>query len=86
MPNLTKKIIIVAGPNGPGKTTFARSFLPAEASLPRFINADQIAVIRRRFASGMNYFQRCYKHAVDDWAVYDSSGTEPVMIEWGENR
>lgn len=38
-----KQIIIIAGPNGTGKTTFARSFLTAEAQLPRFINADLIA-------------------------------------------
>jgi predicted ABC-type ATPase len=38
-----KKIIIIAGPNGASKTTFARSFLPIEACLPRFINADLIA-------------------------------------------
>lgn len=45
-----KKIIIVAGPNGAGKTTFARAFLPAEAGLPRFINADQIALGLAAFA------------------------------------
>jgi predicted ABC-type ATPase len=38
-----KRIIIVAGPNGAGKTTFANAFLPADADLPRFINADLIA-------------------------------------------
>lgn len=45
-----RKIIIIAGPNGAGKTTFARSFLPAEADLPRFINADLIAVGLAPFA------------------------------------
>lgn len=45
-----KRIIIIAGPNGTGKTTFARSFLPAEARLPRFINADLIAVGLAPFA------------------------------------
>jgi len=38
-----KKIIIIAGPNGAGKTTFAQDFLPAEANLFVFINADLIA-------------------------------------------
>jgi predicted ABC-type ATPase len=38
-----KKIIIIAGPNGDGKTTFARDFLPSEAHTLRFINADLIA-------------------------------------------
>jgi len=38
-----RKIVIVAGPNGVGKTTFAREFLPHEAHCPIFINADLIA-------------------------------------------
>ncbi len=37
------KIVIIAGPNGAGKTTFAQEFLPREAGLPDFINADLIA-------------------------------------------
>jgi len=45
-----KKIIIIAGPNGAGKPTFARSFLPAEAQCPRFINADLIAAGLSPFA------------------------------------
>jgi predicted ABC-type ATPase len=38
-----KKIVIIAGPNGAEKTTFAREFLPNEASCPVFVNADLIA-------------------------------------------
>jgi len=38
-----KRVVIIAGPNGAGKTTFAQQFLPAEAGLPLFINADLIA-------------------------------------------
>lgn len=40
---MTKRIVIVAGPNGAGKATFARDFLPQEANCPDFINADLIA-------------------------------------------
>ena len=43
-------------------------------------------VIRRRFAAGWHNFQQQYKLAVNDWALYDNSGTEPVMLEWGENQ
>ena len=41
--------------------------------------------IRRRFAAGWNNFQQRYRAAVHDWAVYDNSGSTPVLIEWGEN-
>ena len=38
---VSKEVIIVAGANGSGKTTFARSF---ESQYPfKFINADEIA-------------------------------------------
>lgn len=40
---MQKKIIIIAGPNRAGKTTFARSFLPEENGGARFLNADLIA-------------------------------------------
>lgn len=42
------------------------------------------AIIRRRFALGRDNFQRHYALAVDDWALYDNTGIEPVMLEWGE--
>lgn len=38
-----KKIIIIAGPKGAGKSTFAKEFLPHEAECPEFVNADLIA-------------------------------------------
>ena len=171
---MPKKIIILAGSNGAGKTTFARTFLPEEAHCPRFINADLIAaglspftpeaaiikagrlmleemancvlrsesfafettlpgvsylrhieqwraqgdyvglfflalpnaetaiarvaervrqgghhipedVIRRCFAVGLHHFDQYYKTRVSTWAKYDNSGTEPVLLEWGEN-
>ena len=38
-----QKIIIIAGLNGAGKTTFAREFLTQGAHCPTFVNADLIA-------------------------------------------
>ncbi|MEA3489243.1 MAG: hypothetical protein U9R44_02735 [Candidatus Omnitrophota bacterium] len=38
-----KNVYIIAGPNGSGKTTFAREFLPEYAKCPHFVNADLIA-------------------------------------------
>ncbi len=46
----SKKILIIAGPNGAGRTSFATEFLPNEANCPNFINADLIA-------AGLNPFQ-----------------------------
>lgn len=37
------RILIFAGPNGVGKTTFATEFLPHEVGCPVFVNADSIA-------------------------------------------
>jgi predicted ABC-type ATPase len=45
-----RKIVIIAGPNWAGKTTFAREFLPNEADCPVFINADFIAAGLSPFA------------------------------------
>lgn len=36
-------VYIIAGPNGSGKTTFARLFLPDYVKCPNFVNADLIA-------------------------------------------
>jgi predicted ABC-type ATPase len=41
-------------------------------------------VIRRRFAAGLQNFERVYRDAVDTWAMYDNAGDEPVQINWGE--
>ncbi|ADI13260.1 zeta toxin family protein [Truepera radiovictrix] len=43
------------------------------------------AVIRRRFTSGLRNLPH-YRQAVSKWAIYDNSGTEPVLLEWGENQ
>ena len=40
-------------------------------------------VIRRRFAAGLCNFENMYKPLVDEWALYDNSGSEPVLIEEG---
>ena len=40
-------------------------------------------VIRRRFGAGLLNFERLYKPLVDEWALYDNSGTEPLLIEEG---
>ena len=37
------RCIVIAGPNGLGKTTFAREYLPHEGAMVHFVNADLIA-------------------------------------------
>ncbi len=41
-------------------------------------------VIRRRFATGWTNLERIYRDAVNAWAIYDNSGGEPRLINWGE--
>lgn len=38
-----QNVYIIAGPNGSGKTTFAKEFLPDYVNCPNFVNADLIA-------------------------------------------
>ncbi len=43
MSKKSPNLFIIAGPNGSGKTTFAREFLPHYANCENFVNADLIA-------------------------------------------
>ena len=47
-----KNAYIIAGPNGSGKTTFAKLFLPHYAACDNFVNADLIAQGLSPFAPG----------------------------------
>lgn len=38
-------------------------------------------VIRRRFSSGQHNFEKLYKPLVDEWTLYDNSGSRPVLIK-----
>lgn len=42
------------------------------------------AVIRRRFAAGLENLRRHYAPLVDAWALYDNSGDAPVLLDWVE--
>ena len=95
--SLEKKVVIIAGPDGAGKTTFAREFLPAEAGLPVFINADLIAAGFSPFAPEAAAFRAGEliflslasaeeRQRVDVWQWYDNSGPRPRLVEEGSNR
>ena len=40
------------------------------------------AVIRRRFEAGKRLFATVYQPLVDEWALYDNAGEEPVLMDW----
>lgn len=42
-------------------------------------------VIRRRFAHGIQNFER-YKLLVDSWQLYDNSGVPTVLLDEGQNK
>ena len=44
MSKANPSVYVIAGPNGSGKTTFAREFLPQYAHCHNFVNADLIAL------------------------------------------
>ncbi len=41
------------------------------------------SVIRRRFSGGLNNLENLYKPIVDEWVVYDNSGSTPKILEEG---
>lgn len=41
-------------------------------------------VIRRRFKAGLENFQKYYAPQVDEWVLYDNSGSAPALLEWSE--
>jgi len=42
-------------------------------------------VIRRRFISGLDNFNKHYKYCVNQWALYENSGNPPILLASGEN-
>ena len=42
-------------------------------------------VVRRRFERGLRNFEQVYRRLVDSWALYDSSGQAPILIDAGDN-
>lgn len=42
-------------------------------------------VIRRRFSAGLHNLENLYQRLVDEWALYDNSSSEPILIREGVN-
>ena len=61
---MNKRIVIIAGPNGAGRSTFAREFLPNAAGCPIFVNADLIAAELAGAWSGNFDREACYDRPI----------------------
>lgn len=69
MPETHKpRVLIIAGPNGAGQ---------GGHNIPE-------NTIRRRFSQGIDNFKTIYSPIVDGWALYDSSGDIPALLDWAE--
>jgi predicted ABC-type ATPase len=73
-------------------TLFFLSLNSAETCLARVAQRVELGghsipddVVRRRFVAGRRNFERVYRNIVDAWALYDNSGAEPLLLDWGEN-
>ena len=42
--------------------------------------------VRRRFHAGLHNFERIYRDLVNEWALYDNSGSAPILLERGTNH
>ena len=52
------RCLLIAGQNGAGKTTFAREYLPNDARVLNFVNADLIASGLSPFRPELRRWQR----------------------------
>lgn len=72
---MNPNVYIVAGPNGVGKTTFAREFLPNYADCKNFINADMIAQGMSPFSPESAMF-RAGRLMLEGIALYAKRGAD----------
>lgn len=42
------------------------------------------ATIRRRLDAGRLLFSKVYQPLVDQWALYDNAGDEPLLMDWSD--
>ena len=75
-------IIIIAGPNGTGKTTFAREYLPLEVGITTFINADLIAAGLSPFAPELAARRAGRLMLEEIIAVQPQESVSPLKPRW----
>ena len=51
--------------------------------MPNTKQTEPESLIRRRFHAGLRNFEHIYKDLVDEWAVYDNAGDQPVLVKEG---
>ena len=66
----TPNVVVLAGPNGSGKTTVANALLQGTLG----------EVIRRRYEGGLWNFFELYRPLATTWRMYDNSQTVPKLI------
>ena len=65
-----------------GKTTFALTYLRAgSAGGVCGHGLFERRLDRRRFEAGLRNFRVLYAGTVDDWVLFDNSGSEPMVLE-----
>lgn len=84
-------LVLLAGPNGSGKTTFINRFLrPPSADFSVMRVARRVAqgghgipedTLRRRFTLSLDYLEAVYKPLVNSWEVYAVSDEGLVLLE-----
>jgi predicted ABC-type ATPase len=52
---------------------------------PTDASPEKKIIIAGPNGAGKTTFENLYKPLVDQWALYDNSGSEPVLIEEGVN-
>lgn len=84
-----KKLYIIAGCNGAGKTTASFTILPEILDCREFVNADEIAkglspfqpeVIERRYTKGIKNLFDIYLPIVNGALIFDNSEGEHQLL------
>ena len=82
-----KKLYIIAGSNGAGKTTVSYTILPEMLDCNEFVNADEIAKGLSPFKpeNGLKNFFNIFKPIVDEWVFIDNSGGPYEILAEGNS-
>ena len=77
-----KRLYILAGANGSGKSTISKVLLPSEDIV--YVNPDED--VRRRYQRSKENFLQLYAPLVDHWMVYYNGGTDGILVAHGNGE